>query len=51
VIDVKTFLGALEKIGFNGPVRAEPFNEALRRMPPEQALQATIAALRKAMES
>jgi sugar phosphate isomerase/epimerase len=51
VIDVKTFLGSLEKIGFDGPVRVEPFNEALRRMPPDQALEATITSLRKAMES
>jgi sugar phosphate isomerase/epimerase len=51
VINVKAFLGALEKIGFNGPVRVEPFNEPLRRMPPDQALQATITSLRKAMES
>ena len=51
VIDVKAFLGALEKIGFDGPVRVEPFNEPLRKMPPDQALQATISSLRKAMES
>ncbi|HET8549847.1 MAG TPA: sugar phosphate isomerase/epimerase family protein [Bryobacteraceae bacterium] len=49
VIDVKTFLAALEKIGFDGPVRVEPFNEAVRRMPPDQALQATITSLRKAL--
>ena len=33
VIDVRAFLGALETIGFDGPVRAEPFNEAVRRLP------------------
>ncbi len=48
VIDVRTFLGALESIGYDGPVRAEPFNEAVRRMPPEEALAATMAALKKA---
>ncbi len=48
VIDAGSFLGALEKIGFTGPVRAEPFNEAVRRMPPDQALAATMASLKKA---
>ncbi len=48
VIDVKTFLGALKEIGYDGPVRAEPFNDAVRKMAPEQALAATKAALDKA---
>lgn len=48
VIDLKAFLGALLKIGFDGPVRAEPFNAALRAMPPEEALAATAAAMKKA---
>jgi predicted xylose isomerase-like sugar epimerase len=48
VIDAKSFLGALEKIGDDGPVRAEPFNEAVRRMAPEDALAATMASLKKA---
>jgi sugar phosphate isomerase/epimerase len=48
VIDVKSFLGALKEIGYDGPVRAEPFNEAVRKMPPEQAIQTTKAAIDKA---
>lgn len=48
VIDIKTFLSALRKIGFDGPIRAEPFNAELRKLPKEQALAATIASLRKA---
>jgi sugar phosphate isomerase/epimerase len=48
VIDVKTFLGALKEIGYDGPVRAEPFNEAVRKMTPDAALAATKAALDKA---
>ena len=42
VIDLGIFLNALNKIGFDGPVRAEPFNEALRKLPREKrwALQA-----------
>ena len=48
VIDVKTFLGSLEKIGYQGPVRAEPFNEAVRRMAPDEAAAAAMEALQKA---
>jgi len=48
VIDVKTFLASLEKIGFDGPIRAEPFNERVRQMAPEEALGATMASLKKA---
>jgi len=48
VIDTKGFLSALVKVGCDAPVRAEPFNAALRAMPPEQALQATIDAMKKA---
>lgn len=48
VIDIKTFLDALRKVGFDGPIRAEPFNAELRNLPKEQALSATIASLRKA---
>jgi sugar phosphate isomerase/epimerase len=48
VIDLATFLGALVKIGYDGPVRAEPFNQPLRAMPTPQALAATAAAMKKA---
>jgi len=48
VIDVKTFLGALVAIGYDGPIRAEPFNKALRAMPAEKAVAATAAAMKKA---
>lgn len=48
VIPIAGFLGALEKIGFHGPVRAEPFNEAVRRLPPDEAAAAARAALTKA---
>jgi sugar phosphate isomerase/epimerase len=48
VIDVKAFLSALKEMGFDGPVRAEPFNQPLREMPPEQALAVTKAAMDKA---
>jgi sugar phosphate isomerase/epimerase len=48
VIDAAAFLKALAAIGYDGPVRAEPFNEAVRRMPREEAVAATAAAMKKA---
>ncbi|SPE34895.1 Xylose isomerase domain protein TIM barrel [Candidatus Sulfopaludibacter sp. SbA3] len=48
VIDVKSFLGALQKIGFQGPVRAEPFNDAVRHMAADDAAEAAHSALTKA---
>jgi len=48
VIDVKAFLGSLRKIGYHGPVRAEPFNKVVQSMPPEQAIGAAMVALTKA---
>jgi sugar phosphate isomerase/epimerase len=48
VIDAASFLGALREMGFDGPVRAEPFNDAVRKMAPAEALVATKAALDKA---
>lgn len=48
VINLGGFLNALNKIGFDGPVRAEPFNEALRKLPREEAVAATSRAMKKA---
>jgi sugar phosphate isomerase/epimerase len=48
VIDVGTFLRSLAKIGFDGPVRVEPFNEAVRHMTPDAAASAAMAGLKKA---
>jgi sugar phosphate isomerase/epimerase len=48
VIDVAAFLNALQAIGYDGPVRPEPFNAALRAMPRDQALAVTAEAMRKA---
>lgn len=49
VIDVKAFLSALVAIGYDGPIRAEPFNQPLRELDNEAACRATIEALRKAV--
>jgi len=48
VIDLKAFLGALVKIGYDGPICAEPFSRTLRAMSTEDALAATAAAMKKA---
>lgn len=48
VIDVATFLKSLNQIAYDGPVRAEPFNAALRKLPKEEAVAATAAAMKKA---
>ena len=34
----------------HAPVRCEPFNAELRKMPPKQALAATAAAMKKAFD-
>ena len=48
VIDAKGFLDALVAIGYDGPVRAEPFNQPLRDLDDEAACQATVDSLEKA---
>ncbi|WP_145454208.1 sugar phosphate isomerase/epimerase family protein [Gimesia panareensis] len=48
VIDLATFLNALNQIRYDGPVRAEPFNAELRKMPADQAVAATATAMKKA---
>jgi sugar phosphate isomerase/epimerase len=48
VIDVGAFLKALNEIGYDGPVRAEPFNKAVNGMSKEEACAVTAVALKKA---
>lgn len=48
VIALDEFLNTLHALGCDAPVRCEPFNAALRALPPERALAATAAAMRKA---
>lgn len=45
VIDIATFLGSLRRIGYDGPVMAEPFSQRVREMEPDEACAATKAAL------
>lgn len=48
VIDLKTFLGALIEIGYDGPVRSEPFNKPLNALDNDAACAATSKAMKKA---
>ncbi|MCE7994278.1 MAG: sugar phosphate isomerase/epimerase [Roseivirga sp.] len=47
VIDLQGFLSALKKIGYDGPVRAEPFNKTLNEMGDEAAMVATFKAMKR----
>lgn len=47
VIDLKGFIHALIKIGYDGPVRAEPFNAKLNNMADAEALSATAEAMKR----
>ncbi len=49
VINLKGFLQALVKIGFDGPALIEPFYRPLRQMPPEKALALVAEAMRKCL--
>ncbi len=48
MIDAKAFLGALVQIGYDGPIRAEPFNERLNGLDDEPASEATVEAMKRA---
>ncbi len=48
VIDVAAFLNALNQAGYDGPIRAEPFNQALNDLNNEDACAATAQAMKKA---
>ncbi len=45
VIDMKGFINALVKIGYDGPVECEPFDQELRKMDDGPALQKTMDSL------
>jgi sugar phosphate isomerase/epimerase len=47
VIDLKGFINALVKIGYDGPVECEPFDQELRKMDDNAALQKTIESLNR----
>jgi sugar phosphate isomerase/epimerase len=47
VINLNGFLGALQRVGYEGPVVVEPFNSRLNAMPAEDAVRTTAEALYK----
>jgi len=47
VIDMKGFANALVKIGYDGPVECEPFDQKLRQMEDTAAVQKTAEALNR----
>lgn len=49
LVRIKDFLSALVEIGYDGPVRAEPFNAELNKLENDQALEKTIDAMRNAI--
>lgn len=51
VIDVAAFLNALNQVGYDGPVRAEPFNKPLNDMDDEAACAAVAQAMKKAFDT
>jgi len=50
VIDIAGFLGALVKAGYDGPVRAEPFNRALNELDNEAGCSSVMTAMRRALQ-
>lgn len=50
VIPIKDFVDGLAQIGYDGPARAEPFNQPLRDMEDEAAVKATKEAMQKAFD-
>jgi len=47
VIEIAGFMGALERVGYSGPVVVEPFSERLKTLTPDQAVKETAASLAK----
>lgn len=50
VIPMADFMQALKQIDYDGPIRAEPFNQPLRDMDDEQAVKVTYDAMKKAYD-
>lgn len=48
VIDLRSFLSVLLELGYDGPVRSEPFNAALNKLENKAACRATANAMKTA---
>jgi sugar phosphate isomerase/epimerase len=51
VIDLAGFLGALQAIGYDGPVTPEPFSKRLNALPAEEAVREAGESMRNAWEA
>ena len=49
VIDISSFLKALIEIGYDGPVRSEPFNKKLNEMDNKEALELDMQSLKSVL--
>jgi len=49
VIDTAGFVNALNQIGYDGPIAAEPLGSSVRNLPPEEALAKVAEVMKKAM--
>ena len=49
-LNLKAFLEVLVEIGYDGPIRAEPFNRILDQMEDDPAVAETAKAMRKAFQ-
>jgi sugar phosphate isomerase/epimerase len=49
VIDIAGFLGALERMGYDGPVTAEPFDEDVKQLTPDRRAEWNARCLRDVM--
>ena len=47
IMDTAGFVNALNQVGYDGPVAAEPMSADLRKLPPEEALAKTAEAMKK----
>ena len=49
VIDTAGFVNALNQIGYDGPIAAEPLGSSVRKLPPDEALAMVAQAMKSAM--
>jgi sugar phosphate isomerase/epimerase len=50
MLDLRAFLGALQKAGYNGPVSVEVFSDELKRLPPPDAARRAYVATQKCLQ-
>lgn len=49
VIDTAGFVNALNQVGYDGPIAAEPLGASVRTLPPDEALAKVAEVMKKAM--